>query len=153
MQSFPGIGLLFSCAGSVVSKNPGDGGGASVCLRRLLDTGIRPNTLEGILVEMLLRGSDPVRLFLEEPGLINLDNWLSFPGPLPFLFGPELEILEVLEGFALWSNDFRDGEGVNGGPCSGAGRRWKASWELTSRTIASCSVSNVGCGLKAWVVV
>lgn len=124
-----------------------------MCLRRLLDTETRPNTLEGILAEMLLRGSDPFRLFLEEPGFINLENWLSFPGPLPFLFGPELEILEVLGGFAFSSNDFWDGEGVNGGPGSGAGKRWKASWELTSRTIASCSVSNVGCGLKAWVEV
>lgn len=112
-----------------------------MCLRRLPDVETRPRTFEGTLVEMLLRASEFLRCFIKEVGLINLENWPSFPGAA------------VLGGLVTLSNDCWFGEGVKAGPCSGTGTRWKASWELISRTIASCNVSKVGWGLMALVEV
>lgn len=102
--------MLSSWGRSGVSRREGDGGGASVCLRRLPDVETRPITFEGTLVEILVRAAELLRCLMKEAGL-NLENWLSFPEAA------------VLGGLGARSNDSRLGEGVKAGPCSGTGTR------------------------------
>lgn len=91
-----------------VSKKPGDGGGASVCRRRLGAREFSREALNGIMVEVLFLVSESRRCLLNEPIRRRLCPSLRGIG-----FG----------GVALWSNESCEGEGVNGGPCSGTGTR------------------------------
>lgn len=59
------------------------------------------------------------------------------------LFVEELRLRPVACSESLL---FLSAAGVNGGPGTGTGTRLNASWELTSRTMASWSVSYVGMG-------
>jgi hypothetical protein len=130
------------------SKNPGEGGGASVCRRRVgvVASEGRRKTFDGTLVEILRFASEPPRCFLKEPRLISLESWLSFKERV--LVDPGAGDFAPL---AARSKHAWVGEGVKGGPWLGTGTRWKASWELISRMIASWRVSNVGWGVTAWV--
>lgn len=108
-----------------------------MCLRRAGEGLTRRRMpFEGTL-EMLRRDSVFLLCFLREP----LE---------PFLIILEICPAEALR-FKRCSKVSWVGEGVKGGPASGTGTRRKASWELISRTMASCNVSYVGCGLTAWV--
>lgn len=133
-----GSSSLISSTGS--SRKRGDGGGASVCRRRLLSVvdDTRLITEGTTLVEMLRLTSEFRRCFLKGFSLESC----SLPEPLAVT--DKLEFFRGLGALSRRSKHCLDGEGVNAGPGSGTGTRWKASCELISRTIASCSVSNVG---------
>lgn len=74
MRSMYVTGSLGAWFCSRVLKKPGEGGGASVCLRRLVVSDDFQKTFEGTLVvDILLRASDPLLCFLKEPRLINLE--------------------------------------------------------------------------------
>lgn len=140
-----GSSSLISSTGS--SRNRGDGGGASVCRRRCLSAvdDRRLTTAGTTLVEMLRLTSELRRCFLKGLSLASC----SLPETLPET--DKAEFFRDLGALSRRSKHCLVGDGVNAGPDSGTGTRWKASCELISRTIASCSVSNVGWGLRASV--
>lgn len=104
--------------GPSASKNPDDGRGASVCLRRRVDPGANLRSLSEVLgktLEMLIRDSELRRCPLE-PRLISLASWPSFT-----------ETLLLNSGFEALTKESRVCEGVKGGPRSGTWTRRKAS--------------------------